>query len=198
MPPEIDRWNWGAFLLNFVWGLGNGVRLAWLMWVPLVGLAMPFVLGWKGNAWAWRRGGFRSVEHFQQVQRRWAQVGFAALGGAAISVVVIAYVATTMLKHSNVYQLADAQLERDERVEHALGKPFQTGTLRGNIDLGGTVGHAQLAIPIHGTRADGVAYVDATKHMDVWRIDQLHLEIPGASEIQLVGNETSTSAASDR
>jgi len=23
VPAEIDRWNWGAFLLNWVWGIGN-------------------------------------------------------------------------------------------------------------------------------------------------------------------------------
>jgi hypothetical protein len=23
VPAEIDRWNWGALLLNWIWGLGN-------------------------------------------------------------------------------------------------------------------------------------------------------------------------------
>jgi len=26
VPDEIDRWNWGAFLLNWIWGIGNNTR----------------------------------------------------------------------------------------------------------------------------------------------------------------------------
>ncbi len=25
VPAEIDRWNWGAFLLNWIWGIGRAV-----------------------------------------------------------------------------------------------------------------------------------------------------------------------------
>ncbi len=52
LPPELRRWNWGAFLLNWIWGNGNSVFIALLMCVPLVGFIMPFVLGAKGNKWA--------------------------------------------------------------------------------------------------------------------------------------------------
>jgi hypothetical protein len=50
IPEEIDRWNWGAFLLNWIWGLGNNTFIALLTLVPFVGLVMPFVLGAKGSA----------------------------------------------------------------------------------------------------------------------------------------------------
>ncbi|WP_281405489.1 hypothetical protein [Mesorhizobium sp. B2-6-4] len=23
IPAELDRWNWGAFFLNWIWGIGN-------------------------------------------------------------------------------------------------------------------------------------------------------------------------------
>ncbi|MGH6676795.1 MAG: hypothetical protein ACRECE_11325, partial [Xanthobacteraceae bacterium] len=44
IPPEIDRWNWGAFLLNWIWGIGNNTFIALLTLVPFVGFVMPFVL----------------------------------------------------------------------------------------------------------------------------------------------------------
>jgi hypothetical protein len=30
VPAEIDRWNWGAFLLNWIWGIGNDTYIALL------------------------------------------------------------------------------------------------------------------------------------------------------------------------
>ncbi len=30
VPAEIDRWNWGAFLLNAIWGIGNNTFIALL------------------------------------------------------------------------------------------------------------------------------------------------------------------------
>jgi hypothetical protein len=73
VPAEIDRWNWGAFLLNWIWGVGNNTFVALLTLIPFFGiLIMPFVLGAKGNAWAWRNGRWDSIEHFKRVQRLWA------------------------------------------------------------------------------------------------------------------------------
>ena len=54
VPPELDRWNWGAFFLTWIWGIGNNTFIALLMFVPVVNMVMPFVLGVKGSAWAWR------------------------------------------------------------------------------------------------------------------------------------------------
>ncbi len=75
IPPEIDRWNWGAFLLNWIWGIGNGTPIALLTLVPIVGFIMMFVLGAKGSRWAWRNKRWESVEHFQRAQRKWAIAG---------------------------------------------------------------------------------------------------------------------------
>lgn len=49
IPPELDRWNWGAFLLNWIWGIGNNTFIALLTFVPVVGVVMIFVLGAKGS-----------------------------------------------------------------------------------------------------------------------------------------------------
>ena len=75
VPPEIQKWNWGAFFLSWIWGIGNQVWISFLTWVPFVGWIMPFVLGAKGSEWAWRNKEWKSVEHFQEVQRKWAKWG---------------------------------------------------------------------------------------------------------------------------
>ncbi len=76
VPPEIQGWNWGAFLLTWIWGIGNNVMIA------LLALIIPFwgiYLGLKGNELAWRNKQWESVEHFKQVQRRWALWGLGIL-----------------------------------------------------------------------------------------------------------------------
>ena len=80
VPPELMGWNWGAFLLTWIWGVGNNVWLALiaLVPVPLVGLAMSIILGLKGNEWAWQNKRWDSIEQFRRTQRKWMYWGIAA------------------------------------------------------------------------------------------------------------------------
>lgn len=78
VPPEIQGWNWGAFLLSWIWGLGNSVMIA------LLALIIPFwsiYLGIKGNELAWQNKRWDSVEHFKQVQSKWTRWGLIVVGG---------------------------------------------------------------------------------------------------------------------
>jgi len=75
VPAEIDRWNWGAFLLTWIWGIGNSTYIALLALIPFVNFVMIFVLGAKGSAWAWQNKRWESVEHFKSTQRKWAIAG---------------------------------------------------------------------------------------------------------------------------
>ena len=82
IPPEIKGWNWGGFLLTWIWGIGNNVWIAliallgmipWVGWV--VRLTMRIILGIKGNEWAWQNKKWDSIDHFKRVQRTWAWFG---------------------------------------------------------------------------------------------------------------------------
>ncbi len=75
IPPEIRKWNWGAFMLTWIWGLGNNVYLSILCFIPVIGWIIPFVLASRGSVWAWRNKHWGSVEEFQRVQKRWAFYG---------------------------------------------------------------------------------------------------------------------------
>ncbi len=80
VPPEILGWNWGAFFLNWIWGLGNSTFIALLTLIPFVNLIMVFVLGAKGSAWAWQNKKWDSVEHFKSVQKKWTMAAFILIG----------------------------------------------------------------------------------------------------------------------
>ena len=81
VPDELKGWNWGAFLLTWIWGVGNEVWLALLALIPLpmIRLAMAIILGIKGNEWAWRSKKWDSIEHFRRTQRIWLIWGIVAL-----------------------------------------------------------------------------------------------------------------------
>ncbi len=75
VPPEIHGWNWGAFMLPGIWCLTNQTWIGLISWIPYVGFVMPFVLGGKGNVWAWRSRQWSSVTAFKAHQRAWAKAG---------------------------------------------------------------------------------------------------------------------------
>lgn len=86
VPPEIQGWNWGAFLLNWIWGLGNSTFIALLTLLPVVNIVMVFVLGAKGNAWAWQNKRWDSVEHFKRVQRQWTIAALVLIAAVVVLV----------------------------------------------------------------------------------------------------------------
>jgi hypothetical protein len=86
LPPGVKGWSWGGFLLSVFWAIGNRTWIGLLTFVPVVGLAMPIVLGVKGREWAWRNGKWAGIEHFRKVQRKWAIAGVIFY---AVSLVII-------------------------------------------------------------------------------------------------------------
>ncbi len=102
-PPELNKFNWGAFLLSWIWGifhqkwitltmLATPILCGILSIIPLVGLLTPFIplglgiwFGIEGNKWAWESKDWASVEQFNEYEKKWAFWG-----------VVVAVVATVL------------------------------------------------------------------------------------------------------
>ncbi|MBV7390115.1 MULTISPECIES: ribonuclease G [Enterococcus] len=75
VPREIKGWNWGAFMYNIFWGIGNQTYLPLLCLIPLFNIVWIFVCGFKGNEWAWQKGNYQDVETFLAVQKTWNRAG---------------------------------------------------------------------------------------------------------------------------
>ncbi|MBH8553924.1 serine/threonine protein kinase [Nostocaceae cyanobacterium CENA357] len=86
VPDEIQGWNWGAFLLPWLWLWTNQVWLGLFCFVPQIGWVMAIAMGAKGNEWAWKSRQWRSIEQFKAHQRGWAITG--VLIGAPISIML--------------------------------------------------------------------------------------------------------------
>lgn len=192
IPAEIDRWNWGAFFLNWIWGIGNNTYVALLALIPFFGFIMLFVLGAKGSVWAWRNGRWDSVEHFKRVQRRWAiwgavvWLGVLVLFGGAIGGVIYGF------KHSAAYEMAVAKLQADPVAVNILGSPISTGMPFGGISVNGSSGKADLSFSATGPKAAGVVFVEAVKKNGAWSITRLALKLNDTGNvIDLVGGPRS-------
>jgi hypothetical protein len=192
IPAEIRRWNWGAFFLNWIWGIGNQTYIALLALIPGFGFIWMLVLGAKGNVWAWRNGRWDSVEHFKRVQRRWAIWGAViwlavpALFGAGIGGIFFG------LKHSAAYEMAAAKLQANAIAVNVLGSPISTGTPFGEISVDGSSGKAELSFSATGPKAAGVVFVEAVKKEGVWSITRLTLKLNDSDKvIDLVGGSRS-------
>jgi serine/threonine protein kinase len=86
VPEEILGWNWGAFLMPWIWLWTNQVWVGMFSFIPHVGWVVAIALGAKGNELAWKSRRWRSVEHFKEHQRGWAIAG--VLIGAPLSLLL--------------------------------------------------------------------------------------------------------------
>jgi len=75
VPAEVKGWNWGAFMYNIFWGIGNKTYLPLLCLIPVFNFVWIFVCGFKGNEWAWQKGDYKDVETFEAVQATWNRAG---------------------------------------------------------------------------------------------------------------------------
>lgn len=181
IPRELDHWNWGAFFLNWIWGIGNSTWIALLTFVPVLGFVMMFVLGARGSRWAWRNRAWRDAEHFRRTQRAWAIAGlaiwlavFGTIGGLIFSI-------PRVLTNSEAYAMTMAAVRADEKVRAALGEDIATGFWTGgsiNIEGGGS-GRASLSIPLKGSKGNGTATSRAVRVAGKWDLRLVVVAIEG-------------------
>jgi Cytochrome oxidase complex assembly protein 1 len=162
IPAEINRWNWGAFLLNWIWGIGNQTYIALLALIPGFGFI-----------WSW----------YKRVQRKWAiwgaiiWIAVPALFGAGIGGIFFG------LKHSAAYEMAVAKLQADPVAVNVLGSPISTGTPYGEISVDGSSGKAELSFSATGPKAAGVVFVEAVKKEGVWSITRLAFKLNDSDKV---------------
>ena len=89
VPQEVKGWSWGAFGLTWIWGVFNGVLISLLCLIPGFGIVWAFVLGAKGNEWAWRNKKWDSIEHFKNTQRPWNIAGIVLFAISMVALVAV-------------------------------------------------------------------------------------------------------------
>lgn len=171
VPQEIQKWNWGAFFLNWIWGIGNSTYIALLMFVPFVNFILPFVLGAKGSKWAWQKRTWRDIEHFKRTQKKWA------ISGLVFWVVVLPafiFMIEGIMKNSEAYKMSLATVQNNPQVIEVIGSPIESGFfVSGSVQTSGSSGEAELNYKIIGPNGEGITYVAAKKKLGKWNIVEL-------------------------
>lgn len=80
---ELKKFNWGACILGWIWGLLNKsyITLVQLpvLFIPIIGtflsLGLSIWFGIKGNAWAYKNKSFSCYEEFISKQKKYAITG---------------------------------------------------------------------------------------------------------------------------
>lgn len=170
-PAETGGWNWGAFLLTWIWGIGNNTFVAFLAFVPFVNFIMPFVLGAKGNAWAWRNKKWESAAAFRRTQRQWAVWGAIVWVGCLAACLLLFVGIFASLKQSEAYVLGVQALSASDEAHEILGESISTGIPTGSVDVNGSEGEAHLSFSASGTHGRGAVHVNAKKARGHWYLD---------------------------
>jgi hypothetical protein len=83
IPKELKAFNWGAFLLTFVWGIRFRAWIT-LLAIPLIFIQMPLMFNWillgilqlycgvNGNMWAYQLEWWKKPADFRKTQFGWA------------------------------------------------------------------------------------------------------------------------------
>lgn len=200
LPPELQGWNWGAFILTWIWGIFNGTFISLLCLIPGIHLIVMFILGLKGNEWAWKNRNWQSTEHFVSVQRRWAAGAFVVCIAAGFLLVAIPLgiwlwgVKTEMpgIKamvnnfefHDRFVNYALEEAGRNSRCSSYLGAPLQ---LSGSPQyVYNRNGRHELAVPVRGTRGQGVVYLRARGSSNKEaELERAEIELQNLKRVQL-------------
>jgi len=91
LPEELKSLNWGACLLNLVWGgamkVPAGTLFGWFILIAIIPV-FPFYLLFKGNEIAWRNRRWASYDEFREVQRKWSTAGWILMAAAVLLVII--------------------------------------------------------------------------------------------------------------
>lgn len=170
VPDEIKGWSWGAFLMNWIWGIGNSTFRALLVFVPFVGLVMIFVLGAKGNEWAWRNRTWRDVEHFKSTQKKWRNAGIILV---LVIMPMIIFLIINMMK-GEAYDLSVEAVNANSEVVSIVGpNPSPGFFVLGNVSTDGVHGEANLNYSIEGSNSEAEVYVYATSNAGKWELKEV-------------------------
>ena len=139
LPYELRGWNWGAFVLSWIWGIANKTYISLLViplsFIPFFGLGMSIYLGIKGNELAWTNRQFTSLDQFRQIQKTWSYWGIALF--ASTCLLIVPGILATMV----ITQLGSATVKAHDATRKAdlfeLGKVVNQYKLNMEADASG-------------------------------------------------------------
>lgn len=125
----LGKWNWGAFLLTLFWALYHRLYFwAFLSVFPIIGFCVGIVLGFKGNAWAWKKDPLKNATVFEDQQRKWQKISciYISIIGAVLVLLfsTVGYRAYEV-NYGQTYVSIIQALESKEELTRTIGAPLK-------------------------------------------------------------------------
>jgi hypothetical protein len=103
-----------------------------------------------------------------------------ALLAFAVFIIAILGIVNVSMRSSDVYRDAMARASADPAVVRELGPPVEAGFLvSGSLNVSGSSGQADIAIPLVGSVREGTLYAVASKSAGRWTFSTLEVEVEG-------------------
>jgi hypothetical protein len=96
---------------------------------------------------------------------------------------VVMTIVTSSFRNSDVYKQALVMAEANPQVRERIGEPMNPGWLiSGQLNVTGSTGNANLAIPVSGPRGSGRVRAVASKSGGDWHFTCLQVDVSGQPE----------------
>ena len=106
IPAEIKHFNWGAFLMNWIWGIMHKKYITLLYFpaciIPVIGpILISIWFGLEGNKWAWKSKNWESIEQFNEVQTNWVKL-WIILAVVTIIILLKIFIVLTLIGNTSI------------------------------------------------------------------------------------------------
>ncbi|MDF4259516.1 cytochrome c oxidase assembly factor Coa1 family protein [Vibrio parahaemolyticus] len=186
VPEQIKGWNWGAFAFNWIWGIRFRTYRALFVFVPLVNIVMPFILGFKGNEWAWKHNHWSSVDEFKSSQRKWSIAAAIMLSCSVIFAIIFTVSMNSSFEVSGSTRLALSTLESSDKFHANIGTPYDIDLIQGTIRGYEVSGSANMQYKIEGLQGDGLFEFKAELRESIWRLTCLEITYLPSQELEII------------
>lgn len=128
-------------------------------------------------------------------QRNWKWVVPVGCGSLmalfALSIFLLVFFVFSVIRNTDVFRTALERAKSSPEVRAELGDPIEEGWyVGGQVNVSGPSGHADISIPLKGSKNDGTLYAVASKSAGEWTYERLEVAVDGREErISLLGEE---------
>lgn len=148
LPEGVKGWSWGAFLLNWIWAIGNRTWIGLLALVPYVGLVVAIWLGFKGREMAWKNKQWESLEHFDRVQKNWSRWGVGVMLACLVLGILAAIAAPAYKNYAERSQAVSNEASFNELLAEAEAQQTAPEAPAATASEHGIINSNDEALPI--------------------------------------------------
>ena len=107
----------------------------------------------------------------------------------ALGIFLLVFFVFSVMRNTDVFRTALERAKASPEVQAELGEPVEEGWyLTGEVKTVGSSGHADISIPLKGSKKDGTLYAVADKEAGEWTYERLEVAVEGREErIDLLG-----------